>query len=66
MRSDLARTDVSDEIAMFLIAAGVVVRGGFLVRDLERLRRKAEQSERRFPHGVRACADRDSRSAGTG
>ena len=39
---------VSDEIVMFLIAAGVVVRGGFFVRDLERLRRKAEQSERRF------------------
>jgi PAS domain S-box-containing protein len=36
------------EIAMFLVAVGVVLRGGFLVRDLERLRRKAEQSERRF------------------
>jgi PAS domain S-box-containing protein len=39
---------LGDEIAMFLIAVGVVLRGGFLVRDLERLRRKAEQSERRF------------------
>jgi PAS domain S-box-containing protein len=37
-----------DEIAMFLIAVGVVLRGGFLVRDLERMRRKAEHSERRF------------------
>ena len=33
---------------MFLIAVGVVLRGGFLVRDLERMRRKVEQSERRF------------------
>jgi two-component system, cell cycle sensor histidine kinase and response regulator CckA len=39
---------LGDEVAMFLIAAGVVVRGGLLVRDLERLRRQAEQSERRF------------------
>ena len=39
---------VADEFAMLLIAIGVFVRGGFLVRDLERLRRKAEQSERRF------------------
>jgi PAS domain S-box-containing protein len=39
---------LGDEVAMFVIAAGVVVRGGFVVRDLERLRRRAEQSERRF------------------
>jgi PAS domain S-box-containing protein len=39
---------LGDEIAVLLIAVGVVLRGGFLVRDLERLRRKAEQSERRF------------------
>ncbi|HEY8646118.1 MAG TPA: ATP-binding protein [Gaiellaceae bacterium] len=39
---------LGNEIAMLLIAAGIVARGGFLVRDLERLRRKAEQSERRF------------------
>jgi PAS domain S-box-containing protein len=39
---------LGNEIAVFLIALGVVLRGGFLVRDLERLRRKAEQSERRF------------------
>jgi PAS domain S-box-containing protein len=39
---------IADEVAMLLIAVGVFVRGGFLVRDLERLRRKAEQSERRF------------------
>jgi two-component system cell cycle sensor histidine kinase/response regulator CckA len=37
-----------EEIALCLIAAGIVVRGGFLVRDLERLRRQVEQSERRF------------------
>jgi PAS domain S-box-containing protein len=44
-----SRTEgLGDEIAMFLIAVGVVLRGAFLVRDLERLRRKAEQSERRF------------------
>jgi PAS domain S-box-containing protein len=40
--------NLGDEIAMLLIAAGVVLRGGLLVRDLERLRRQAEQSERRF------------------
>jgi PAS domain S-box-containing protein len=39
---------LGNEIAMLLIAAGVVLRGGFLVRDLERLRQKAERSERRF------------------
>jgi PAS domain S-box-containing protein len=39
---------VGDEIAILLIAVGVVLRGAFLVRDLERLRRKAEHSERRF------------------
>ncbi|MDX6477268.1 MAG: two-component system, cell cycle sensor histidine kinase and response regulator CckA [Gaiellaceae bacterium] len=39
---------LGDEIAMVVIAAAVVLRGGFLVRELERLRRKAEQSERRF------------------
>jgi PAS domain S-box-containing protein len=39
---------LGDEIAMFVIAVGVVLRGAFLARDLERLRRKAEQSERRF------------------
>jgi PAS domain S-box-containing protein len=39
---------LDNEIAMALISAGVVLRGAFLVRDLERLRRKAEQSERRF------------------
>jgi PAS domain S-box-containing protein len=40
--------DLGNDIAMLVVAAGVVLRGGFLVRDLERLRRKAEQSERRF------------------
>jgi PAS domain S-box-containing protein len=39
---------LGNEIAMLLIAAGVVLRGGLLVRDLERLRQKAERSERRF------------------
>jgi PAS domain S-box-containing protein len=39
---------VGSDIAMAAIAGGVVLRGAFLVRDLERLRRKAEQSERRF------------------
>jgi two-component system cell cycle sensor histidine kinase/response regulator CckA len=39
---------LGEEVAMVVIAAGVALRGGFLVRDLERLRRKSEQSERRF------------------
>jgi PAS domain S-box-containing protein len=39
---------VGEEIAALLIAVGVVLRGGFLVRDLERVRWKAVQSERRF------------------
>jgi PAS domain S-box-containing protein len=39
---------LGDQVAMLLISAGVVLRGGLLVRDLERLRRQAEQSERRF------------------
>jgi two-component system cell cycle sensor histidine kinase/response regulator CckA len=33
---------------MVVIAAAVVLRGGLLVRDLERLRREAEESQRRF------------------
>jgi PAS domain S-box-containing protein len=36
------------EIAMVVIAAAVVLRGGVLVSDLERLRRQAEESQRRF------------------
>jgi PAS domain S-box-containing protein len=44
-----APTDgLGGEIAMVVIAAAVVLRGGFLVRELERLRLKAEDSERRF------------------
>jgi PAS domain S-box-containing protein len=39
---------LDNEIVMVIISAGVVLRGGFLVRDLERMRQKAVQSERRF------------------
>ena len=39
---------LGDDIAMLVIAVGVFIRAGYLVRDLERLRRQAEQSERRF------------------
>jgi two-component system, cell cycle sensor histidine kinase and response regulator CckA len=39
---------LGDEVAMFLIVVCVVLRGGFLLRDLERVRSKAEHSERRF------------------
>jgi PAS domain S-box-containing protein len=46
--SGTAPEGIGEEVAALLIAVGVVLRGGFLVRDLERLRRKAEQSERRF------------------
>jgi PAS domain S-box-containing protein len=38
----------ADELALVVITAGVVVRGGLLVWELERLRHKAEQSERKF------------------
>ena len=40
--------ELGDDVALMVVAAVVVVRGGFLVRDLERLRRKVEESERRF------------------
>jgi PAS domain S-box-containing protein len=39
---------LADELALVLIASGVVLRGGLLVWELERLRHKAEQSERKF------------------
>jgi len=39
---------LGNEIAMVLIAGAVVLRGGFLIRELERLRFTAEASERRF------------------
>jgi PAS domain S-box-containing protein len=39
---------LADELAMVVITAGVVLRGGVLVWELERLRHKAEQSERKF------------------
>ena len=38
----------ADELALVVITAGVVLRGGLLVWELERLRHKAEQSERKF------------------
>jgi PAS domain S-box-containing protein len=38
----------ADELALVVITAGVVLRGGLLVWELERLRNKAEQSERKF------------------
>ncbi len=38
----------ADELALVVITAGVVLRGGVLVWELERLRHKAEQSERKF------------------
>ncbi|MDX6451569.1 MAG: two-component system, cell cycle sensor histidine kinase and response regulator CckA [Gaiellaceae bacterium] len=37
-----------NELALVAITAGVVLRGGLLVWELERLRHKAEQSERKF------------------
>jgi PAS domain S-box-containing protein len=39
---------VADELALVVITTGVVLRGGLLVWELERLRHKAEQSERKF------------------
>jgi PAS domain S-box-containing protein len=39
---------LADELALVVITAGVVLRGGLLVWELERLRHKAEQSERKF------------------
>ncbi len=39
---------VANELALVVITAGVVLRGGLLVWELERLRHKAEQSERKF------------------
>jgi PAS domain S-box-containing protein len=38
----------ADELALVVITAGVVLRGGLLVWELERLRHTAEQSERKF------------------
>ncbi|MFL5963945.1 MAG: ATP-binding protein [Gaiellaceae bacterium] len=38
----------ADELALVVITAGVVLRGGLLVWELERLRHQAEQSERKF------------------
>jgi len=38
----------ADELALVVITAGVVLRGGLLVWELERMRHKAEQSERKF------------------
>jgi PAS domain S-box-containing protein len=43
-----AADGVGDEIASLLVAVVVVLRGGFLVRDLERMRQKVVQSGRRF------------------
>jgi PAS domain S-box-containing protein len=40
--------ELADELALVVITAGVVLRGGLLVRELERLRRTSEQSERKF------------------
>ena len=40
--------ELVDELAIVVITAGVVLRGGLLVRELERLRRTSEQSERKF------------------
>jgi PAS domain S-box-containing protein len=40
--------ELADELALVVITAGVVLRGGLLVRELESLRRKSEQSERKF------------------
>ena len=39
---------LADEVALVVITAGVVLRGGVLVWELQRLRDKAEQSERKF------------------
>jgi PAS domain S-box-containing protein len=38
----------ANELALVVITAGVVLRGGLLVWELERLRHTAEQSERKF------------------
>ena len=38
----------AEELALVAITGGVVLRGGLLVWELERLRQKAEQSERKF------------------
>jgi PAS domain S-box-containing protein len=38
----------ADELALVVITAGVVIRGGLLVWELERMRHQAEQSERKF------------------
>jgi PAS domain S-box-containing protein len=38
----------ADELALVVITAGVVLRGGVLVWELERLRHTAEKSERKF------------------
>jgi PAS domain S-box-containing protein len=43
-----AGPELVDELALVVITAGVVLRGGLLVRELERLRRTSEQSERKF------------------
>jgi PAS domain S-box-containing protein len=40
--------DLADELALVVITAGVVLRGAVLVRELERLRHRSEQSERKF------------------
>jgi PAS domain S-box-containing protein len=40
--------ELADEVALVVITAGVVLRGGVLVWELQRLRHKAEQSERKF------------------
>ena len=39
---------LADELALVVITSGIVLRGGLLVWELERLRYKAERSERKF------------------
>jgi PAS domain S-box-containing protein len=40
--------DLADELALMVITAGIVLRGGLLVSELERLRDTVQQSERKF------------------